>query len=115
MTDALTSTTKSGPIGKTTIAPSVLSTIAKLTTLAVPGVSRMAEIMQLSSADSEGIKVDIKDDLICFDIYVIISSDQNARLVAQTIQRRVHRAITEMVGMEIAKINVHITDVDIEA
>ena len=30
------------PIGKTTIAPTVLSTIAKLTTLAVSGVSRMA-------------------------------------------------------------------------
>jgi uncharacterized alkaline shock family protein YloU len=115
MTETLTVATKGGPIGKTTIAPSVLSTIAQLTTLAVPGVSRMAEIKQLSSLDNEGIKVDIKDDLIYFDIYIIISSHQNARLVAQTIQRRLNRAITDMVGMEIAKINVHITDVDIEA
>jgi len=35
--------------------------------------------------------------------------------VAETIQNKVTRAITEMVGMEVAKINVHITDVDIEA
>jgi uncharacterized alkaline shock family protein YloU len=75
----------------------------------------MAEFKQLSSLGNEGIKVDIKDDLIYFDIYIIISSHQNARLVAQTIQRRLNRAITDMVGMEIAKINVHITDVDIEA
>jgi uncharacterized alkaline shock family protein YloU len=102
-------------IGKTTIAPTVLSTIAKLTTLEVAGVSRMADIKQLSSPDNEGVKVEVKDDLIYLDLYIIISSDHNARLVAETIQNQVSRAITKMVGMEVAKINVHITDVDIEA
>jgi uncharacterized alkaline shock family protein YloU len=93
----------------------VLSTIAKLTTLEVAGVSRMADIKQLSSPDNEGVKVEVKDDLIYLDLYIIISSDHNARLVAETIQNQVSRAITKMVGMEVAKINVHITDVDIEA
>jgi uncharacterized alkaline shock family protein YloU len=102
-------------IGKTTIAPSVLSTIAMLTTLAVPGVSRMADTKPVPNADHEGVKVDVKDGRIFLDLYLIISSDQNARLVAETIQNKVTRAITEMVGMEVAKINVHITDVDIEA
>lgn len=102
-------------IGKTTIAPTVLSTIAKLTTLEVPGVSRMADIKQLSTLENEGVKVEVKDDLIFVDLYIIISSNHNARLIAETIQRKVTRAITEMVGMEVAQINVHITDVDIEA
>lgn len=102
-------------IGKTTIAPSVLSTIAMLTTLGVPGVSRMADTKPIPNADHEGVKVDIKDGQIYLELYIIISSDQNARLVAETIQSKVNRAITEMVGMEVAKINVHITDVDIEA
>ena len=98
-------------IGKTTIAPSVLNTIARLTTLAVPGVSRLAE----SKSEQDGVKIEIKDDSIYFDLFVIISSDQNARLVAEEIQARLNRAITEMVGMEVAKINVHIADVDVEA
>ncbi|MEL7625696.1 MAG: Asp23/Gls24 family envelope stress response protein [Anaerolineaceae bacterium] len=105
----------SGEIGKTTIAPSVLSTIAKLTTLDVPGVSRMAETKQIASPENEGVKVEVKNDLIYLDLYIILSSDNNARLVAETIQERVNRAITEMVGMEVANINVHIVDVDIEA
>lgn len=102
-------------IGKTTIAPTVLSTIAQLTTLEVPGVSRMADIKQLTSLDNEGVKVEVKDDLIYLDLYIIISSNHNARLIARTVQQKVRRAITEMVGMEVAKINVHIIDVDIEA
>jgi len=53
--------------------------------------------------------------LIFLDLYIIISSDHNARLIAESIQQRVRRAITEMVGMEVAKINVHVIDVDIEA
>ncbi|NLB71445.1 MAG: Asp23/Gls24 family envelope stress response protein [Chloroflexi bacterium] len=97
-------------LGKTTIAPSVLITIARLTTLSVPGVSRLSE----SKSIPDGVKIEIKDDLIDLDLFVIISSDQNARLVAEEIQKRVNRAITEMVGMEVAKIDVHITDVDVE-
>ena len=62
-----------------------------------------------------GVKVEVKDDLIFLDLYIIISSDHNARLIAESIQQRVRRAITEMVGMEVAKINVHVIDVDIEA
>jgi len=115
MTDSPSDNAIFDNVGKTTIAPTVLSTIAKLTTLEVPGVSRMADIKQLSSLDNEGVKVEVKDDLIFLDLYIIISSDHNARLIAETIQQKVRRAITEMVGMEVAKINVHITDVDIEA
>lgn len=101
-------------IGKTTIAPSVLCTIAKLTTLAVPGVSRMAE-GKAHSSDLDGVKVETRDGSIYLDLFVIMSSDRNARLVAEQVQQRVNRQITEIVGMEVAKINVHITDVDIEA
>lgn len=104
------------PIGKTTIAPSVISTVANLTTLAVPGVSRMSsDAIQLTFPESEGVKLEIKDDQINLDLYVIITSEQNARLLAETIQQRVYRAITETFEMEVGRINVHIMNVDIEA
>ena len=107
---------QSEPIGKTTIATSVISTVANLTTLAVPGVSRMSsEAIQLTFPESEGVKIEIKDEQIYLDLYVIITSEQNARLLAETIQQRVHRAITEMFDMDVARINVHIMNVDIEA
>ncbi len=102
------------PIGKTTIAPTVLSTIAKLTTLAVSGVSRMATPVANPNVQ-DGVKVEIHDGLITLDLFIIISNKYNARLIAEQIQEHVKRQITEIVGMEVAKINVHIEDVDIEA
>ena len=105
--------------GKTTIAPSVLNTIVRLTTLETPGVSRMAPIFFPSSksarTDNEGVKIVVKDSTIYIDVYVVINGEENVRVVAEAIQQRVSRAISEMVGMDVASVNVHVTDVDLEA
>lgn len=106
-------------LGVTTIAPSVIVTISRLNTLAVPGVSRMAPTVisrwnSTARHDNEGVKVKIVDSKIYLDLYVVIKSSENVRLVAESIQERVNRAISEIVGMEVAQINVHVTDVDID-
>jgi len=101
--------------GKTTIAPSVLHTIVKLTTLATPGISRLSAREGLGNIPEDGVRVVVKDDSIEVEIYIIPGSAENVRLVAQEVQKRVARAITEMVGMEVARVDVHITDVDLEA
>ncbi len=101
--------------GKTTIAPSVLHTIAKLTTLATPGVSRLSMREGLANVPEDGVKVTVEGDSIEVEIYIIPGSEGNIRLVAQEVQKRVTRAITEMVGMEVARIDVHVTDIDLEA
>ncbi len=101
--------------GKTTIAPSVLHTIAKLTTLATPGVSRLSTREGLSNMPEDGVRVEVQGDSIEVELYIIPGSEENVRLVAQSVQKRVTRAITEMVGMEVARIDVHVTDIDLEA
>ena len=106
-------------IGTTTIAPEVIRTIAKLTTLATPGVSRMAAIhfphtTNPIDSESEGVKAIVKDNLLYIDLYLITSSEVNVRVVSESIQQRVLRAISELTGMEVAHINVHIADIDIE-
>ncbi len=101
--------------GKTTIAPSVLHTIAKLTTLATPGVSRLSTREGLANVPEDGVKVSVQEEKIEVEIYIIPGSEGNVRLVAQEVQKRVTRAITEMVGMEVARIDVHVTDIDLEA
>ncbi len=101
--------------GKTTIAPSVLHTIVKLTALATPGVSRLTSREGLVNIPEDGVRVIVKDDSIEVEVYIIPGSEENVRLVAQEVQERVARALTEMVGMEVARIDVHITDVDLEA
>jgi uncharacterized alkaline shock family protein YloU len=107
----------SRPPGKTTIAPGVLLTIARLTTLEIKGVSRMAPvpggvgwISKRSQAD--GIRIEIEDDRVYADIYVIIQQDFNVREVSRNIQNNVARAISKMVGMDVGRINIHIEDID---
>jgi uncharacterized alkaline shock family protein YloU len=107
----------SRPPGKTTIAPEVLVTIARLTTLSVPGISRLAtfpsEVERLFNRGvSEGIKIVVENDLVYADIYVVVKRDFNVREVSHALQHQVSRAISEMVGMDVGKINIHIEDID---
>ncbi len=103
--------------GKTTIAPEVLLTIARLSCLNVEGVSRMATMSKpinrlLSKSVKDGVQVEVEDDTVYLDLYVILKSDVNVREVSRTIQQEVTRAISEMVGMQVGKVNIHIEDID---
>ena len=105
------------PPGKTTIAPEVLLTIARLATLEIPGVSRMAQIPGGVSwipkrSQAEGIRIEIDEDRVYADIYVILHNNFNVREVSRNIQREVSRSISEMVGMEVGYVNLHIEDID---
>ncbi|MGB9639454.1 MAG: Asp23/Gls24 family envelope stress response protein [Anaerolineales bacterium] len=103
--------------GKTTIAPEVLLTIARLSCLKVDGVSRMAKVNKpinglLSKSIKDGVQIEVEDDTVFVDLYVILKSDVNVREVSRTIQQEVTRAISEMVGMQVGRVNIHIEDID---
>jgi len=103
--------------GKTTIAQDVLITIAQLTTLNVPGVSRMCTdppgISRIFKRNfHEGVRVEVKGDTVFADIHVILNRDVNVREVSRNIQGQVSRAISEMVGMQVGGVNIHIEDID---
>ena len=103
--------------GKTTIDPGVLVTIAQLATLHVEGVTRMSQVpgtvnRLLRRSHGQGVHVEVDDGRVDANIYVILDHDTNVREVSLNIQREVGRAITEMVGMEVGQINIHIEDVD---
>lgn len=102
--------------GKTTIAPDVLISIAKLTALSVPGVSRLAMIPGAAGwfrkEMSEGVQITVENNSVYADLFVILRRDVNVRDVSRTIQHHVSRAISEIVGMEVGKINIHIEDID---
>lgn len=105
--------------GKTTISIDVILTITCLTTLDVPGVSRMSQLpsrrfksMLLHRQDEDGLHIEVVDDTVYSEIYVILDSDVNIREVGRNIQIAVSRAITDMIGMQVGFINVHIEDID---
>jgi uncharacterized alkaline shock family protein YloU len=103
--------------GATTISPDVLLTTIRLTTLLVDGVSRLSPVPAgvnrlFRRGYGEGVRLEIKDDRVYADIYVILKPELNIREVSRTIQHDVGRAVSEMIGMEIGRINVHIEDID---
>lgn len=103
--------------GKTTIAPEVLTTIARLTALGVEGVSRMwvdpAGVGRLFHRSfSEGVRVEIEDGAVYADLYLALKSSVNVREVSRNVQQQVARAISEMVGMPVGRVNIHIEDID---
>jgi uncharacterized alkaline shock family protein YloU len=111
-------TDKSDTPGKTTISIDVILTIARLTTLDIPGVNRMSQVpskrfrtMLLHRQEQDGIHVEVVDDVVYTDIYVVLDSDVNIREVGRNIQTAVARAITDMIGMQVGVINVHVEDI----
>lgn len=110
-------TDKIQPAGKTTIAPDVIITIARLTALSVTGVSRLANVFTGGNRIfrrniNEGVQITVENNTVYADIYVILQQDVNVREVSHAIQHQVNRAISEMVGMEVGRVNIHVEDVD---
>jgi uncharacterized alkaline shock family protein YloU len=112
-------TEKNDTPGKTTVSPDVLVTIARLSTLVVPGVSRMAPIpggvnRLFRRGSGDGVRIETEENTVFADLYVTLKRDVNIREVSRNIQKQVARAIQEMVGMEIGHVNIHIEDIDYE-
>ena len=115
--DTSSSGAGTSPTGRTTISPEVLLTLARLTTLDVPGVSRMSTVAGgvnrfFKRGAGEGVRIEIEANVVTTDLYVILKNNFNIRDVSREVQQNVARAISEMVGMQVGRVNVHIEDVD---
>ena len=105
--------------GKTTVSSEVLTTIARLSALSVPGVSRLAPVSGgvnrlFKRGTGDGVRIETEDNVAFVDLHLILKQDVNIREVGRNIQQNVTRAIREMVGMEIGHVNIHIEDIDYE-
>jgi uncharacterized alkaline shock family protein YloU len=99
--------------GTVVISPGVLCTIARLTTLSVPGVvGRSHQGVQrfLRPSRGDGIKVQVVDGAVILDIYIVAATDVNMLQLSREIQAQVTRTIHEIVGMAVQEVNVHILD-----
>ena len=105
--------------GKTTVSPDVLITIARLSALGVPGVSRMAAVSGgvnrlLRRGAHDGVQIEVEDNTVFADLFLVLKQDVNIREVSRNVQHQVARAVQEMVGMEIGHVDIHIEDIDYE-
>ena len=106
--------------GIVTIAPNVLVTIVQKTAATVPGIAQLADsvpgVKRLLGRQTvgKGVEVDVVDDHVCVDIYLIAKRDVNLYQMGRQLQRKITRAIEDIVGMQVREVNVHIEDVQTE-
>ena len=105
--------------GKTTVSPDVLVTIARLSALSVPGVSRFASISGgvnrlVQRGAGDGVRIETEENTVFADLHLVLKQDVNIREVSRNVQHQVARAIQEMVGMDVGHVNIHIEDIDYE-
>lgn len=105
--------------GKTTVAPDVLVTIARMSALSVPGVSRMAQVTGgvnrlFRRGTNDGVRIEVEDNVIVVSLYLILKKEMNIREVSRNVQQQVARALQEMVGMEVGEVEIHIEDIEYE-
>ena len=103
--------------GKTTVAPEVLTTIARLSALSVPGVSRLAPVSGgvnrfFKRGSGDGVRIETEENTVFVDLHLILREEVNIREVSRNVQQNVTRAIHEMVGMDVGHVNIHIEDID---
>lgn len=104
-------------LGKVTIAPNVLVTIAQKTANSVPGVAELCDnvpgvkrLLGLHTA-GRGVKVSVVDKTVSVDVYLVAERDVELLRMGWQLQGDVTRAIEDIVGMEVRQVNVHIEDI----
>jgi uncharacterized alkaline shock family protein YloU len=103
--------------GKVTVAPSVLTSIVRLTALEQAGVHRLAPVprpmrgLLTGSRADEGILLGIGDDGVSLELHVVAEANTNMLKLGDTLQAEVTRAIEEMVGLPVKSVDVYIDDV----
>lgn len=105
--------------GTTTIAPGVLITIAQLTALGVPGVASLAYPSTgmnrlIRRGAQQGVFVSVEEGCVAVELHLTLKQDVNVRDVCRRVQNEVARAIEEMVGMQVAAIDVHVEDIEFD-
>ena len=103
-------------IGKVTIAPEVLLTIARLSALSVTGVAHMSPVpggvnRLFQRGVGDGVRIEVKDNAVAVELYLVVQHDVNMRALSQAVQAQVARAIQDMVGMEVLRVDIHVEDV----
>lgn len=112
-----------GVTGTTTVVDPVVAKIAGIAAREVPGVfdlgggaARVVGTIRdaIGQRDrGQGIKVEVGEKQVAADVTIVVEYPEQLQVVAENVRHAVARAITELVGMEVAEINVTVTDVHI--
>lgn len=108
-----------GELGKITISDDVVTELAGLTCTRCYGVVGMASqsfhegVAELLGRDSlrRGVKLRRKDEMVSFDLYVIVEAGINITEVAHNLIEQVKYMVESSTGLEVEEVQVHVQGV----
>jgi uncharacterized alkaline shock family protein YloU len=110
-------------LGRVEVSPTAISSLASQVVLESYGVVGMAtkdlasgivEILQPAS-HRRGVDVDIDDEQITIDLYVVVEYGTRIATVARNIQSAVKYSVERALGVPVLSVNVHVQDLRISA
>lgn len=118
---AQTTTSTTSTQGKTVIVDPVVAKVAGIAAREVSGVHALgggaARLFgqvrdAIGSTDlTQGVKVEVGEKQVAVDVTIVVDYPLPLQEVAANVRTAVARAIESLVGMEVAEINVTVTDV----
>lgn len=114
-------TEHSTSLGKVEIAPEVIEVIAGFASAEVEGVASMRGNFATGVAEKlgrkshgKGIKVELGEEGIIIDVYVVMQFGVSIPDVAKRIQDNIRQALLNMTALEVNEINIHVVGVQFE-
>ncbi|WP_028783169.1 Asp23/Gls24 family envelope stress response protein [Thalassobacillus devorans] len=108
-------------LGNVEIAPEVIEVIAGIAASEVAGVAAMrgnfasGVVERLGKKNhGKGVKVELEEDGISIDVYVVMDYGISIPGAAQKIQDNIRQALMNMTALEINEINIHVVGVQME-
>lgn len=108
-------------LGKVEIAPEVIEVIAGLAASEVDGLYAMrgnfaSGVVERfgKKSHSKGVKVELTDNGIVIDLYVILHFGVSIPNVAQMLQSNIRQTLKNMTALEINEINVHVVGIQMD-
>lgn len=109
-------------IGNIKISVEVVSKIAVIAASEIDGVScmhktfvsKMAEKFGGDKASSQGVKVDITENMASIDLYLVVDYGVKIPELAWNVQERVKESVENMTGLEVTAVNIHIEGISFD-
>lgn len=119
--DTLINVSDHNGLGKVEIAPEVIEVITGIAASEVDGISEMrgsfaTDVVERfgKKSHSKGVKVELTEDGILIDLYVVINFGVSIPNVAQKLQTNIRQALKNMTALETSEINVHVVGIQMD-
>jgi uncharacterized alkaline shock family protein YloU len=105
--------------GSIRISDEAIAVIAGLAALEVEGVASMsqgtvdgiAEMLGVKPSQGRGVKVEVRNEEVAIEIYLLVEFGVDIPLVCQKVQDRVRESVEDMTGLNVSYVNISVQGV----